>query len=1123
MFTHAHTSKMASKKRAGKVKDLVDNKKSKFTKLTQREHVLHRPDMYTGSTSPETNTHVLSRKEGPFVKKDVNIAPGFLQIVEEAIVNAADRVSCRHEDGNNIRINTTKISIDIEDNTVIVANDGCGIPIEYLEEHKMYTVELVFGNLLTSSNYDDTKKRLNCGRQGLGVKLLNIFSKKFTVETIDANRSKKYKQVFENNMIKVNKPKITEFSGKPYTRVTSEIDLERFGIKGERISNTTIDILRRRAHEIQMCSMDTIKVTFNGETMKTPSPEKYISMYGIDKSRVVSMSTPRWKVAVAFTPDNGEFKHYSFVNSTCTPQGGTHVSHIMEPLLKSLTETLRKKFKSPKLRPGIIKECLTLVLSSHIENPTFSSQTKDQLTLHSRDFGSSFDIPDNFYTKLLKCGVSDYVHEVLKSKDSSLLKTTDGTKKSTITGIPKLSDAKWAGTKKSKECYLMVTEGDSALGMALSATAVIGRDKFGAWPARGKVLNVRDANPSVVANNVEISNLKKILGLKNDMVYTDTSSLRYGGGIVILTDADNDGYHIKGLLLNMFQVFWPSLLDLGYVHTINTPIVRATKGKTVKLFYTENDFNTWESIRSNKSHLYNVRRLKGLGSSSPAEAREYFSDIYGSLVKYTTNKESDESLSLAFDKKRAADRKVWLAGYSNDNTLDISSRSVGISDFVNKELIHFSTSDMRRSIPSSMDGFKNSQRKALCGSFMKGIVTSDAKVAQITGFIADKMEYHHGETSLSGTIIGMAQSFVGSNNIELLLGKGQFGSRLGGGSDSASPRYIFVQMNPVTSKLFRKEDEAVLDWREEDGHLIEPVHYVPIISTLLVNGSQGIGTGYSTSIPKYNPRDLITNVRSRIKGTPLKTLVPHFRGFTGKIEESTPGSYITSGIYEKNRLNVSISELPVGTWSSQYKQYLEGLVEKKSVSSYTESCTDTDVVFEVVLCEDLSHDALVSLLKLTSTFRTSNMHCFDKDNVIHRYETTGDLESEHFNERLSLYKKRKEFQIKVLEHENNLISEKCRFFEFKIDNTIRMENRKYDDVISDLESLGFQKIGKDFMSTDKNFDYLTNIKLFDVTEERVGTLKIEMESKKKNLRNLREKSIENIWLDELKELEKILS
>lgn len=1089
---------------------------TRFQKLTDREHVLARPDMYCSSVSPSMVNYATIGESGKVVFKNIKIAPALIQIVEEPLMNATDRVSARHEPSSTISVRTTKISIEMDENSFSVMNDGDGVPCDFIDEYGIYTPELIFAHLRTSSNYDDDEQRLNAGRNGIGVKITNIFSKNMSIESIDNKKSIRYSQNFSENMSVIEEPKMTKFTGTPYTKIKFEVDGDKFGCNGTIFTKKIIDLIRIKVHEMRMCSLDKIKIKFNGQIIKTDSPEKYLELYGVDKSNIVSLSTDRWKVAFAFTPENGGFRHHSFVNSTPTEQGGTHLNHVLDPILKALVEQIRKKFKLTRLRPSIVKDVLTVVVSAHVINPTFSSQTKDMLTLPVKDFGTSFEFQEKFVSKLMKMGIVEHIGDILKNKESSLLKDTDGKKTSVIKGIGKLCDAKFAGTKKSEKCYLIVTEGDSALTMALSATAVIGRDYFGAFPLRGKMLNVRDASPSCVSNNEEISNLKKIIGLQSGAHYENTSKLRYGG-IILLTDSDVDGIHIRGLLLNMFEVFWPSLLNMGFVHTLNTPIVRATRRSEVKLFYNEHEYKEW---RNNDSEYksFKIKYLKGLGSSTPAEAREYFKDVHSSIVKYVNDIRTPEMMSLAFDKKRAGDRKKWLMDYSEDDVINTSSREVGVTDFVNKELIHFSTSDMNRSIPSVSDGFKTSQRKSLCGSLMKGIINSEAKVAQLSGFVADKMEYHHGEVSLCSTITGMAQNFTGSNNIEIFTPKGQLGSRLEGGKDAASPRYVFVQMNPVTMKIFRKEDESVLRYLEEDGNTIEPEYYVPIIPMVLVNGSQGIGTGYSTSIPQYNPKDIIGNIRKRLGGQELSELEPYYRGFTGTITSSGNGTFESHGVYSVEGCNVVISELPVGTWSTPYKQYLSGLVDKKLIVSFEEKCTDTIIDFEVQLKEPGD----MKLLKLSSTIRTSNMHLFDGNGRIRKYDSIREIEDEHFNIRKSLYEKRKNHQLKVFRHDFNVLSEKCRFFEYKISGKIVIDNKKYEDIIGDLVKNGFKELGKDYLSDEKSYGYITDLKMFDIVKEKVEKMKTDSKKMEENIILLENTPIEKIWMSELDEIENIL-
>ena len=1108
-------------KRSNSENTNINNPRHKFQRLSGREHILQRSDMYVGSTSPDVLDTYVVDDQLEMSRRDVVVAPGFLQVVEEAIMNAADRVSAAHEGKSQIVHKTTKIRVDVKGRTVSVYNNGDGVVCDFLEEFGVYAPELIFGHLRTSSNYDDKEERLNVGRNGIGIKIANIFSDEFIVETVDFVKKKKYTQVFRENMKVVEKPNISNFSGDPYTRVTFSVEGSRFGIEGD-VPEDVVSILRRRCHEVLLCSLDPVKVFFNGANLKTNSLEKYLGMYGVEKSKVVTCTAPRWKFAVAFTPDVGHFRQLSFVNSTSTPQGGTHVNYVVDGLVKNLTVFMRKKWKSPRLKASVVKDLLTVVVSAHVVNPTFSGQTKDMLTLPSKDFGSTFSLPDSVQSRVLRTGIVEFVGDLLKDKEASMLNDNDGKKSKIVRGVPKLHDAQWAGTRRSSECLLIVTEGDSALTMALSATSVIGREKFGCFPLRGKLLNVRDAPSHQVSNNAEITNIKKILGLQNSVKYDEDSlkKLRYGG-IILLTDADLDGSHIRGLLLNLFDTFWPDLLRLGFVKSISTPIVRATKGNEVHNFYNDVDYRAWKE--GSDISGYKMKYLKGLGSSTPAEAREYFSDVYDSLVGYACDEHFRENMSLAFDKSRSGDRKKWLTGYKPELIIDSAQRTVDISDFVNRELIHFSQGDLLRSMPSVVDGLKLSQRKALCGSFMKGIENVEAKVAQLTGFVSDKMQYHHGETSMSGTLQNMAQDFVGSNNINLLLPKGQLGSRLSNGSDAASPRYTFVQMNPVTSLLFKKEDGPVLSWTTDEGVTTEPFFYCPIISTLLVNGCRSIATGYSTHIHPHNPEELVSNVRKRLKNEPRASLKPYFRGFKGSIEPSDNG-FLCRGVYDVvqeagGKQSVHITEIPIGTSISSYKQFLDSLVDKKSIVRYEERCTDSVVDFTVTLGKE---DEIGNMLKLTTLLRTTNMHAFDSTGTIKKYGDVAEIEEEHFLERYRMYVERKKHLVSVLNFDVEVLGEKVRFFEAKIRGEIVLEDVKYDEAIRALEEAGFKKLSTGLDREDHSFDYITSVKMFDVTRERVKILKDTLARKLQELRRMELSTVEALWEEDLKRFEEKL-
>ena len=1108
----------------------------KYKKVSQREHVLLRPDMYVGSTSPVLEETSFIDATGNLETKPLSVSPAFLQCFEEILMNAADRVSALHESRESapaIVHRTKTITVDVGVDYVSICNDGDGITTGILEEHGgIHAPELIFGHLLSSSNYDDSKHRLNSGKNGIGSKSVNIFSRSFVVETVDAEAGVKYRQVFERNMSVINPPVLTKFGGKPYTKITYAPDLARFGM--DKITPDIEGVFRRRCYEISATSMDPIKVFFNGTKVPVAKFDDYARLYVPDAaSRFTAVVNERWRISVGVVSNGGcRFRCISFCNGTATLDGGTHVDHVVDPLVKRLLSHYRKKFKTAALKPSVIKDCLTVVVSAFIENPVYGSQCKNLLRSAPDKFGSTCVLPESLFTKLVKSGLTSAVESFVKTRENKVLNATDGRKSSKVKGIAKLHDAAKAGTRESSSCTLFLCEGDSALTFLLSGLRSADREHCGCFPLKGKLLNVRDASAAQVGANAEIANIKKILGLQQGKTYEDAASrkeLRYGR-VVLAADSDADGSHIAGLLLNLFDCFWPSLVGVGFVQNMLTPVVRASGPRGVtKLFYNEFEYAEWQrTLPRTHAHGWKIRFLKGLGSSSAKESKEYFENFSSSLVTFKRDDDSLNSMQLAFSKDRANDRKAWLSSYDKSEILLNTQRQVSLSEFVHLELKHFSESDVRRSIPSAIDGLKTSQRKILFGCFSKqSLNSSEMKVAQLCGYVADKSCYHHGEVSLSSAITSMAQDFVGSNNVNLLLPKGQLGSRLQGGKDAASPRYTFVQLNPLTSLIYRREDLPILEYTEDDGVQTEPVFYVPIIPMALVNGASGIGSGFSTSVLKYNPVDLIENLKRRLTSSdPTKQLIPWYRGFRGSISESVQSdSFKTVGIFDVHGSDVHITELPIGTWTTTYKAFLDGLVEKKMVvASYTEKCTDVDVDINVKLLDSCRADEvdIATLLKLSSTLRTSNMHLYSASNRIKKFVSVEEVEDEHFRARFEAYVLRKQYVLKVLAHELSLLESKLKFVESKLAGTIVIDNVSFDQALVKLEKAGLPKLGSRFDDVDKSYAYVTSLNMFDVTSERVCKLRKEVEAKKCKLSLIEKTSVPEMWMGELDELANML-
>ena len=1124
-------------------------------KYTHIEHILKIPDTYIGSTEFATDELWLYDENNcKMNKKLINYIPGEYKIFDELLVNALDqytRINEKIKKGDKLHpVKNIKISFNKEDNCITVFNDGEGIPVDKHKGEDIYIPELIFGHLLTSGNYDKKNKRTG-GKNGYGSKLTNIFSKKFIIETIDCNNKKKYIQEFENNMSKKSIPIITNNSGKPYTKITYYPDFKRFNYKKEELSDNIIHLITKRTFDCIAITNNNVNIFLNDKKLECKSFEKYIDLYlKEDKTgKVIQKFNDYWNVCVAINPEQ-KYEQISFVNGITTYQGGKHTEYITNQVCKKVSEYILKK-KKINVKTQHIKENIIVFVNCSIVDPSFNSQIKDFLTTPITKFGSKCEIDPKFIDKLAKTGLMDLSINLSCFKDNKDLKKTDGKKKSTIRGIPKLDDANWAGTNKSDQCVLILTEGDSAKSFAISGLSIIGRDKYGVFPLKGKLLNVKGDDNNLIkkiAESPEIINLKKIIGLEANKKYTSTKDLRYGA-LLFLTDQDEDGSHIKGLLFNLFHSLWPELFKYpNFTKSMLTPLIKMTNKKTknVKSFYNIGDY---EKFKENKDlKKYTIKYYKGLGTSTPKEAKEYFKDMKIVTYKFEDT-ESDTSMKLAFDKKLSDKRKEWLSSYNRNEVLDYKSNEITHKDFINKDLKHFSNSDNIRSIPNLMDGFKVSQRKIFYCSVKKNI-KQEIRVAQLAGYISENGNYHHGEASLQGAIVNMAQDFVGSNNIEILEPIGQFGTRILGGNDSAQARYIHTKVNPIINSLFRKEDTPILRYKKDDDMVVEPEYYVPIIPMLLVNGGEGIGTGWSTFVPSFNPKDLIKNIKILIdnsknnKNNSLDELKPYYNNFNGKIIKYNENSYLSYGVYKRiNKSQILITELPIRTWTDKYKEFLESITidkdnkKKQYLRNYSSQCSDTEISFTLTFAQDTLDKLLNTknpepnityfekIFKLTSKINISNMVLYYKDCLLRKYKSINDILKDFYTTRIEYYNIRKNNQIDNLNNELIYLNAKIKFILEFINDTIKIIKVKKNKVIEQLYDKEYPNLDNDNKTDDKllktlGFNYLIKMPIDSLTDEKLNELMNERDNKSKYLDKLKKKSIYDIYLNELEDFDK---
>ncbi|KER24461.1 hypothetical protein T265_07887 [Opisthorchis viverrini] len=1110
-----------------------------YQKKTQLEHILLRPDSYIGSTERNVQSMwVMDEEKQCMVYRDILFSPGLYKIFDEIL--------------------------GIEQNMIKIWNNGKGIPVVQHKVENVYVPTLIFGHLLTSSNYDDTERKVTGGRNGYGAKLCNIFSKKFIVETSSKDYKKSFRQVWTDNMTKTSDPKISPDKGDDFTCITFYPDLQRFGMT--ELDSDTVALFVRRAYDLA-ATTSGVKVFLNGKRLAIKSFMDYVDLYvkankdNETATKVVFEGVnPRWQVAVA--PSSSGFQQVSFVNGIATTKGGKHVDYIADQLNNKLIEIVKKKSgkSGVQIKPFQIRNHMWLFVNCLIENPTFDSQTKENMTLQPKSFGSTCTLSEKFVTQASKCGIVESVLSWVRFKAMEKLdKQCHKAKHVKLKGIPKLDDANNAGTKHSSQCTLILTEGDSAKSLAVAGLGVVGRDNYGVFPLRGKLLNVREASSKQIMDNAEINALIKIMGLQYKHKYENPESLkdlRYGK-IMIMTDQDQDGSHIKGLIINFVHCNWPNLLKHNVLEEFITPIVKVFKGKDELSFYSLPEFEEWQRSTTNW-HTWRIKYYKGLGTSSGKEAKQYFSDMIRHRIRFRyTGSEDDASIQLAFDRSRASERKNWLTSWTMERKRrrELSlpepylygkdTRAISYHDFVHKELVLFSNLDNERSIPSMV-----------LFTCLKRNLVKEIKVAQLAGSVAELSAYHHGEQSLLGTIVGLAQNFVGSNNLNVLLPIGQFGTRLSGGKDAASARYIFTALSPLTRLIFHPADDPLLNYLRDDNQRIEPEWYAPIVPMVLINGAEGIGTGYSTRIPNYNVLEVISNLYRLLDGEDTLPMLPSFRGFCGTIQELEANRYMIHGeVAVLDDDTIEITELPVRTWTQSYKEtVLEPMLNgtdkvQPCISDYKEYHTDTTVRFVVKMSAEKLREAeaigLHKFFKLSSALTTNSMVLFDQLGCLKHYRNVDLILREFFDIRLQWYEKRKSYLEGMLAAEARKLENQARFVLEKIQSQISIENKPRKELIQILKNAAYDsdpvrawkecldklasleeemesgsgEPAEQIESGGPDYNYILGMPLWSLTKERKDDLLAQRDAKQNELRVLRSKTASMLWRDDLQKLE----
>jgi DNA topoisomerase-2 len=1022
-----------------------------ISQLTPREHVLQRPDTYVGSVQPEKQfTYVYDPVQAKMEAKEITVVPALYKIVDEILVNAADNTQ---RETPTTRID---VSLDPQSGRISVWNDGNVIPVRKHRSIDQWLPELAFGSLLTSDNYDDSKLRTTGGRNGVGATCTNILSSCFRVEVVDLAANQKFSQVWTGNMAESpNGPQVTAPLKKDRQGVLVEFtpDYRYFNVDG--LDADTLGLLRRRVHDIAGTTGVTMKL--DGRRFRFKAFGDYVKLFHPQASIVLQSQQGRWQVVVVQKPPNEIWPALQFVNNVHTSAGGTHVRSIQTLVTRAVADKLKKTAKTGAVPSRLIEDHYSVLVSCLVDNPTFGSQGKDTLTLPASQFGSQWELDDKLLHRLQKSSLLASVRATLEQKLEKTLSKINGKKSSRLVGVPKLEDANRAGTRRSPECTLILTEGDSAKALAVAGLSVIGRDLYGVFPLKGKLINASKKKQDVVSNK-EVQNLVKILGLQLGHEYSSPQELRYGH-VMIMTDQDCDGSHIKGLVINLFAKLWPSLLKIpGFLQQFITPVVKARRrGAETVEFYSTAEYSAWAAANPG----YTAKYYKGLGTSTSAEARVYFGNLARQRLGFSVPAPDDlAALAMAFD-EQVETRKRWIHRFLTDrdyNSTPVWGGDVSYREFVDRELIHFAWASVLRAIPHALDGLKPGQRKVLWTLFQ--LPKKETKVSQLMGIVSEKAHYHHGEVSLGKTICRLAQNIVGKNNLSYLVPSGMFGTRLEGGSDCADPRYIFTELAAVTEDLFPQVDAPLLTQAKEDGYLCEFTYYLPVIPTVLLNGCSGIAVGYSCQVPAFHPLHLAEAMEALLdQGRDAEfCLEPFFEGFVGQVGTSDKGKLYTQGVLTKTSANcLTISELPVGQWTMDYVSFLQKLVQTNKVKKFTQHHSETTIRFQLtvedsVYAQDL--EELLDLFRLRKNYPV-NLVLFSPEGTLKKYESVREIAQEFFAFRLQKYEERRLLLIASNRQRLAGLQNRVRFIEAVLTGAVRFHQQELDTVRADLTAQGF--------------------------------------------------------------------
>jgi DNA topoisomerase II len=1104
------------------------------------------------------------------------------------------------------------------------------VPYEKGMKKAIYPPEFIFGRFRTSSNYDKSVVRYGCGRNGVGAKVTNLYSHRFKVTVEDPDTQLKFVGIWKDNFFKDLPPKspeaqpdvkVTDRDGKikkGFVHVEWDLDFERFKMK--KYTKNIIDYFARIAADFSFaCKTHFV---FNKIVLDYRDIHDYATLYfkeseiknsivqytwGFEKpprkgskKKVIrinessnkkmdkSISCPKkpkdipdLEIMILDTPDKSRV--FSYVNGLVTKNGGNHVDAVLKPIIEHLRKVVNGDKKGAlTVAPKDIKPHLSLIVNARIPDPGYDSQSKTKL--ESPDV--YVELEEILLKKTNSWDVVNRLFAELEAKGFRNSKSTDGKKQPNVK--MKGEDANFAGDSESLRCVLNLTEGESAAGYPQWRASMLegGLDYNGYMPLRGKILNVTKAKMIKYIENKVIGAIKTAMGFQEGVDYSlekNLKGLRYGF-LVIVADADVDGMHIAALILNVLREKFPGFLKSNRVSYLRTPIIKAYQGKKiVKRFFVDRDFKQWKEENPGEAKKLRIRYLKGLGTSSRKDVEDDIDHAPTMICFY--DKKARENFDVAFAKHYEDDRKEWIDQWRDVTQIkdilsvdldDICDREglfdgQNISQFINRELVGYSVSTLYRAIPSEYDFLKESQRKSLYGmltrfDYKRTVKDKPIKIDSIANAAAADLHYHHGPKNLSDTIIRMTQDFTGTNNMGYFTQDGMFGTRADGGRQAAAARYSEVRLNWWVPLVFYKESVELVKKREIDGETGEPKWIPSVIPVGIINGFNGIATGYSTYMPCHNPLLITLWCIAMCLGEEPDEILPWFNGFQGdiiyesgkanvkKIEEEvlpgdlnaednfdasagdkdtmdvenitaakhasksknrirTVGKFCRVGYNKKNEQILKITELPVRTWTVPYKNWLKSLILEKPkdrVVTYIRDKSKPNTVNIEIHWKSTTIEPDIHNLKLQRSYGLSNITLIDHQGFPKKYKNVKKVLNNYYTHMIEHYTDLRDHRIKIEEDKIQRASYKARYIQARLEGTIKVVKEDEDKIRSELKKI------------DVPFKIYEEAKERDLSKQSLERWKKQRKEAEARLKTAKNDTPENIWLEKLRKIEKEL-